>query len=330
MNKSIIYISSGLIAVLILFNSCSKDTIPTLSTLPITNIKATSATAGGYITSDGGTGLIARGVCWGANINPGIYDSITRNGNNLGHFVSDINGLIAGSTYHVRAYATNYIGTGYGEDISLTTLMPVIDGNICVVGNSTISAHLGGNAVADYLKFTGNLTDISFPGSSILEQKDSWDLLSDATKLELDYVFVQIGLNDLSDVEPVTDVLARYQLLIDAINTDAPDAKLILGTMVPCRQRLLNVFGTIDGLAAYQKWLYINEAIKGNGANAVSGMDETASVHTLLLNDGNDNLAAAFDVGDGIHPNNDGRIIIARSWMTAYELLQSKTSLLVP
>jgi lysophospholipase L1-like esterase len=428
MKQSVIYISSGLIAISILLYSCNKDTIPTLSTSSIINITTTSATTGGNITFDGGEDLIARGVCWGVNINPSIIDSKTINGNNIGQFVSEIIGLNSGSTYHIRAYATNSVGTAYGADsvfttlglapyaitqpannisataatlngkvnanylsttvsfeygttssygeivtalqnpvagnsstdvtakitgltagttyhfglktenslgttnggdISFTTMMPVIDGNICVIGNSTISAHLGGNAVADYLEYTGNLTDISFAGSTIQEQMDSWDLLSDATKLALNFVFVQIGLNDLNEDETVAVVLGRYQLLIDAINADAPDSKVILGTMIPCKQRLINSFGPIDGLAAYQKWLYMNEAIKGRGANAINGMDETASIHTILLNDGNDNLAAAYDVGDGIHPNNAGRIIIARSWMTAYDLLQPKTSLKV-
>jgi lysophospholipase L1-like esterase len=231
--------------------------------------------------------------------------------------------------YYLRAYATNSVGTSYGNELSFTTAQLKINGNICVIGNSTISAHLGGNAVADYLEYTGSLTDISFPGSSIVGQKDSWDLLSDSTKLALDYVFVQIGLNDLDSDESVAPALQRYQLLVDAINETAPDAKVILGTMIPCKQSLINFYGATGGLVAYQKWLDMNEAIKGKGEYAITGMDGTASIHTVLLNDGNDNLASAYDVGDGKHPNNAGRIIIANSWMAAYELLQSKTALYI-
>ena len=103
-------------------HSCKKESIPTLSTLTVTNITATTASSGGNITSDGGAEVTARGVCWSANENPVIKDSKTIDNTGMGQFVSQIIGLDAGSIYHVRAYATNSAGTAYGADMAFTTL----------------------------------------------------------------------------------------------------------------------------------------------------------------------------------------------------------------
>ncbi len=54
--------------------------------------------------------------------NPTRKDSKTIDNAGDGQFVSNISGLNAGTTYHVRAYATNSAGTAYGADMSFTTL----------------------------------------------------------------------------------------------------------------------------------------------------------------------------------------------------------------
>ena len=52
---------------------------------------------------------------------PTIADNKTSNGTETGTFTSSITGLSPGATYHVRAYATNSVGTSYGSDVSLKT-----------------------------------------------------------------------------------------------------------------------------------------------------------------------------------------------------------------
>ena len=47
-------------------------------------------------------------------------------------------------------------------------------------------------------------------------------------------------------------------------------------------------------------------------------IDGVVSVHTNLLSDGDGNLASDYDSGDGIHPNNNGRKVIAWSWLQGY------------
>jgi len=94
----------------------SGNSIPILTTSTITNPTPTGATFGGVITSDGGQPVTARGVCW-SNINypPTISNSKTVDGTGTGTFISNITGLSAGIGYWVAAYATNSLGTSYGQ-----------------------------------------------------------------------------------------------------------------------------------------------------------------------------------------------------------------------
>ena len=95
--------------------------LPTVTTNNVTNISSSSANCGGNVTSDGGYSITARGVCWSTSQNPTVSGSHTSNGTGTGSFSSYMSGLSAGTTYYVRAYATNSKGTSYGAQKSFTT-----------------------------------------------------------------------------------------------------------------------------------------------------------------------------------------------------------------
>ncbi len=103
-----------------------QDTLPSLTTSAIINITDTTATCGGEITADGGPNVTARGVCWNTLGNPTISDNITNNGTGIGVFTSNLNGLTANTTYYVRSYATNTVGTAYGQEIILNTMPSMV------------------------------------------------------------------------------------------------------------------------------------------------------------------------------------------------------------
>lgn len=84
-------------------------------------IGTATATTGGNVIDDGGGTVSARGVAYGSSANPTIAGTHTHDGTGTGTFVSSITGLTAATTYHVRAYATNEYGTGYGADVEFTT-----------------------------------------------------------------------------------------------------------------------------------------------------------------------------------------------------------------
>lgn len=91
---------------------------PTITTAAITDLAATTATAGGNISSDGGSTITARGVCWSTSANPTTSNNKTTEAGTTGSFNSTLTGLTTGTTYYLRAYATNAMGTSYGNQVT--------------------------------------------------------------------------------------------------------------------------------------------------------------------------------------------------------------------
>ena len=126
--------------------------VPTVTTAAITGLTLTSAISGGNVTADGGAAVTARGVCWATTANPVIGTlNITTNGTGTGVFVSNITGLLPGTAYHVRAYATNSAGTAYGADVPFTTTAVALATltTDAITGLTLTSAISGGNITAD-------------------------------------------------------------------------------------------------------------------------------------------------------------------------------------
>src|ERR1043165_9855774 len=101
--------------------------VPVVTTAAISGITTTTANGGGTVVSAGSTPVTARGVCWAITENPTTANSNTVNGSGLGSFSSALTGLTSGTTYYVRAYATNGADISYGQQVWFTTLKaPVI------------------------------------------------------------------------------------------------------------------------------------------------------------------------------------------------------------
>jgi hypothetical protein len=103
------------------FTTSENISLPTVSTNNTTDITYNSAICGGNITNNGGADITARGVCWNTTQNPTTSDNKTSDGTEPGSFTSSITGLSPNTTYYVRAYATNSMGTAYGSQINFTT-----------------------------------------------------------------------------------------------------------------------------------------------------------------------------------------------------------------
>jgi uncharacterized protein (TIGR02145 family) len=129
--------------------SCKKETddniakiLPILTTSNVSEIMNTSAKCGGIIIDDRGPNITEKGICWSYTSTPTIADSKTSDGTGKGSFSSVMNGLSAQKTYYVRAYATTFAGTGYGNLITFTTIPDItdLDGNIyhtLIIGTQT-------------------------------------------------------------------------------------------------------------------------------------------------------------------------------------------------
>ena len=124
--------------------------VPALTTTAITEILPGGAKSGGTVSSDGGSGISARGVVWGTSTNPTIASSTkTSDGTGVGAFQSTITGLAANTKYYVRAYATNGAGTTYGNELSFTTTPTFTFNTVTgVYGRKWMDRNLGASRVA--------------------------------------------------------------------------------------------------------------------------------------------------------------------------------------
>jgi len=170
-----------------------------------------------------------------------------------------------------------------------------------ILGDSTVSFANGGtdwHPVSSMLSHNCMRLDFSAPGSTIALQKTA---LINCLADDIDCVIIQIGLNDLLGTSAT--LIAAFQDLVNTARTKIGSTKkIIVSTMIPCNR------------ATDQQWIDLNEAILGSGATPITGADGRVNTVSTALNDGSNGLATAYDFGDGVHPNDLGRQIIADLW----------------
>lgn len=97
--------------------------VPLISTTSLTNLGSNTVITGGNVTNSSSFNISARGVVWSTSPSPTVNLSTkTNDGTGLGSFISNISGLNHSTTYYIRAYATNSLGTFYGNEIKFTTM----------------------------------------------------------------------------------------------------------------------------------------------------------------------------------------------------------------
>ena len=119
MNKIInLYLIAFILFGIAIINSCKKDkSLAVLTTAAVSEITVNSVTSGGKITDGGGADITARGVCWSTSQDPTISGvQHTTDGKGTGSFTSHITDLDPNTKYYIKAYATNSVGTAYGNE----------------------------------------------------------------------------------------------------------------------------------------------------------------------------------------------------------------------
>ncbi len=141
--------------------------IPTITTTAVSSIGTSTAISGGDISSDGGLPVTSRGVVWSTSSSPTIaLNTKTVDGSGTGLFTSNLIGLTANTTYYIRAYATNSVGTAYGSEIGFTTINVInlpsvtICNQIWTTKNLDVTTYRNGDAIPQVTDPTqwGNLT----------------------------------------------------------------------------------------------------------------------------------------------------------------------------
>ena len=93
----------------------------TITTSTATNIKASSATIGGNVTSSNGYDVSERGILYSTSSSVTYYGTKIVVGSGIGSFSREITNLSYNTKYYFIAYATNYLGTSYGQILTFTT-----------------------------------------------------------------------------------------------------------------------------------------------------------------------------------------------------------------
>lgn len=108
--------------------SCSKKdnpapTAPAVTTTALTNITTSSATTGGTILTNGNATITQSGIVWSkTNATPTLTDSVIKGTATSGSWTTNLTGLDFNTVYYIRAFATNSVGTGYGDVVKLNTI----------------------------------------------------------------------------------------------------------------------------------------------------------------------------------------------------------------
>jgi hypothetical protein len=130
--------------------------LPMVQTIVPDSIAATKALGSGRVTATGGNTVSDRGLCWSTTVNPTVDDLVLACGTGLGTYTGSLTNLTPGTQYHVRAFASNSVGTAYGEDIPFSTVaVPTytISGHILATGevgvDSVVMHGLPGNPMTD-------------------------------------------------------------------------------------------------------------------------------------------------------------------------------------
>lgn len=167
---------------------------------------------------------------------------------------------------------------------------------VCLLGDSTTVYHYYYIPSHHYCRINNQTQS----GDTIDNGKTKWLALSEAVRGSFDYIFVQLGLNNLANAEIVT----WYQDLITTIKLTSGSTCRVYGVcMTPVRA------GTTE--ERYGRWLALNAAIRGEGATPITGLYGAVSSHLAIMGDANNNLLALYDSGDHFHPNAAGNAVNA-------------------
>lgn len=138
------------------FETQDQPQIPVVETGTVSSVQANQVTVSGNILKIGNDGGITQyGHVWHTSVNPTTAHNRTSLGTTsaTGSFASTLTGLSPNVTYHVRAYATNSLGTAYGDDITFTTTVGKVD---LQTNNVTDITHNAATASGTINKLEGN------------------------------------------------------------------------------------------------------------------------------------------------------------------------------
>ncbi|HCQ16235.1 MAG TPA: hypothetical protein DIU20_08240 [Cryomorphaceae bacterium] len=170
----------------------TPPTSPTVSTAAVTAITSTAAVGGGTVLSNGLSPILEGGVCYSTTPNPTVSNMKAIATGSLGAFTVAIPGLNARTTYYVRAYATNAVGTSYGSEVNFTTSQ----GPAFSIGMAY------GGGIIFYLDASGNHGLIAMPANITVGSMNEFEWGCSGTAIAgADLSNIGSGLQNTIDIE---------------------------------------------------------------------------------------------------------------------------------
>ncbi len=262
-----------------------KATTPALSTNSVTNVTHTSALSGGTITSNGGSPIVNSGVIWDTILDPSLdnYLGISLSETPDQNFITELSQLVHDRTYYVRAFATNDIGTSYGQSVPFTTL--AVEINFAPVSVSNIRT--------TQASFFTEIT--SDGGIEISERGFCWNIIENPVIDDINTVYLDNGMGVMSANIANLEPNKTYYVRAFALN----EIEIKYSEQV--------AFTTLNGLASLQ--LLAPSDITAN----------SAVVSALVSSDGgSDLLSKGFCWSANPNPNVNDNIIELGSGSSAF------------
>ena len=184
------------------------------------------------------------------------------------------------------------------------------------LGDSTVGAYGGAQPLSTFVPTARAEHDLARAADTASGQLSAW-AGAGLDKASLGWAVIQVGLNDIkAPGATAAGVTAEIQALVDAVAAGAPQAAVLVAQMTPAYGYWLSE-SPAEAEAIQALWAEVNAAIAGAGPAPVTGVAGRVTAHVAQLGDGTGRLAAAYDIGDAIHPNDAGRQVMADAWVAA-------------
>jgi hypothetical protein len=189
---------------------------------------------------------------------------------------------------------------------------------VCL-GDSTSAAFVGQRSLGSLIYTTdedplqSRVAMIATPSDTPLGQRDKWNTAGPRGWPGTKWGLVLVGINRLIAGASAATVLDEINTLVDAAHSSNPTMEIAVMPPLPCKARMLSELGATAGAACYAQWVLLRDAILAGGVTHAT----IVLPFPAALDDGNGNLPAQYDTGDGIHENDAARVLIAavvRAW----------------
>lgn len=227
------------------FSTSTEDGLPSIESLGAGSIKATSASLGGRLISNGGYEVTERGVCWDKDGTPSVEDNYKFiDGQETINYWIDVDGLSPNTKYYMRAYAKNKHGIAYGGIESFTTKdgLPSVETTQVKYGTTILECY--GNVTKDggfpiirrgfcYSTHSKPTLDDKFEISTsniVGEYSLTIDNLEEGTTYYVRaFVENEKGIS-YGDIKSATTMVTTTFRVVDTDNTPIPDATIYFGS----------------------------------------------------------------------------------------------------